>query len=434
MLFPMSDAMQDDPTTMAFEPPTMTLRPLGAAWGRDFAFHSVGLITSVIGFTLWVTAVSVTLSLLVFLIGLFVALGSFYCFRWFARLERRRAALVQDAPIPERYRDAPKGSGWFHKLKFMAKDPATWKDFTWTLLCGTVGFAFSIFVVTIWGLVLGLVTLPAWYWALPEAANIGIWEVDTLPMALLSAGIGVLLIPVAGWLVRQLTVAELALMRPLLRPSREEALAERVEVLTTTRAGAVNAQAAELQRIERDLHDGAQARLVALALNLGMAEDKFDSDPEQARELLAEARGEAKTALTELRDLARGIHPPILSDRGLAAAVTALAARSPLAVTIEADVPDRLPPAVEAAAYFVVAEALANATKHSRALRVLVRLALQDGQLVVEVADDGVGGANADGSGLLGLRRRVEALDGELHVVSPRSSGTTLHAEVPCGS
>lgn len=427
----MSAETHDDPT-MPFEPPTMTVRPFGARWGRDFAFHSVGLVTGVIGFTLWVTAVSVTLSLLIFVIGLFVALGSFYCFRWFARLERRRAALVQPGPIAERYRDAPPGSGWFERLKFMAKDPATWKDFAWTLIGGTLGWTFSMIALTLWGLVLGLVTLPAWYWALPADANVGIYEVDSLPMALLSTVIGIVLIPVVGWIVRMLTLGELAIMRPLLRPSREEQLAERVEVLTSTRAGAVDAQAAELQRIERDLHDGAQARLVALALNLGMAQDKFDSDPEQARELLAEARGDAKTALTELRDLARGIHPPILSDRGLAAAVTALAARSPLAVTIEADVPDRLPAAVEAAAYFVVAESLANATKHSRALRVLVQLRLDGDRLVVEVADDGVGGANADGSGLLGLRRRVEALDGELHVVSPRSSGTTLHAEVPC--
>ena len=157
------------------------------------------------------------------------------------------------------------------------------------------------------------------------------------------------------------------MMVPLLRPPRSEELTERVDVLTSTRAGAVDAQAAELQRIERDLHDGAQARLVALAMSLGMAEEKLSSDPEQARALLEEARGEARTALTELRDLARGIHPPILSDRGLEAAITALAARSPLAATIDADLPRRPPAAVEGAAYFVVAEALANATKHSEA-------------------------------------------------------------------
>ena len=138
----MTEQTYDEPTMPLTQ--TMRLRPLGAAtaqvWARDFVFHSVGAVTSVIGFTLWVTAVSITLSLLIFLIGLLVALGAFYCFRWFARLERRRAALVLDAPIGERYRDAPKGSGWFQKLKFMAKDPATWKDFTWCLLGGTVAF------------------------------------------------------------------------------------------------------------------------------------------------------------------------------------------------------------------------------------------------------------------------------------------------------
>ncbi|ADB52324.1 sensor histidine kinase [Conexibacter woesei] len=426
----MTDSTHDAPTL--FDPPTMTMRPLGTQWVRDFVFHSAGLVLSVVGFVLWVTAVTVSLSLAIFVIGFLAALGSFYLFRWFARIERRRAALILDEPIPEQYRDAPRGSGWFDRLKFMAKDPGTWKDFAWTFLCGTLGFGISVLALSLWGAVLSLITQPLWYWALPEPSDWGLYEVTSLPLALMTTVFGILLIPVAGWIGRGLTVAELAMMRPLLRPSRNEALEERVEVLTTTRAGAVSAQAAELQRIERDLHDGAQARLVALALNLGMAEDKFDSDPDQARELLAEARGEAKTALTELRDLARGIHPPILTDRGLEAAVTALAARSPLSVTIDAEVPERLPPAVEAAAYFVVAEALANATKHSRALRVLVRLWVEHDRLVVEVADDGVGGADDGGTGLLGLRRRVEALDGELHVVSPRSGGTTLHAEVPC--
>jgi signal transduction histidine kinase len=428
----MSTDPHDNPTMALADPPTMTLRPLGAKWARDFAFHSVGLPMSIVGFTAWVVGVSVSVSLLIVWVGLITALISFYAYRWFCRIERRRAALVLDEPIPEHYRgplDAD--SGWWGRLKAAAKDPATWKDFAWTGLCGVLGFVISMLALTAWGTVAALITLPLWFWALPEPVSIGI-DLDTLPLALLATLVGVALIPVAGWIVRGLTVAELAMMVPLLRPNREKQLAERVEVLTETRAGAINAQAAELQRIERDLHDGAQARLVALALNLGMAEDKFDSDPEQARELLAEARGEARTALVELRDLARGIHPPILSDRGLEAAVTALAARSPLAVTIEADVPDRLPPAVEAAAYFVVAEALANATKHSRALRVLVRLQRKGDRLVVEVVDDGIGGADPQGAGLVGLRRRVAALDGELVVVSPKSSGTTLHAEVPC--
>ena len=379
-------------------------------WGRDFLFHLAGLATSIIGFTLWVTGVSVTLGLAITVVGLLSALVFFWCFRWFARLERHRAAIVLGTPILERYRRGDPDASWFARLRAAAADPATWKDFAWTIVCGILGFALSVAVISLWGSVLYLISLPIWYWAPNPPPTFGIVDVDTLGKAFAAAGLGVLLIPVCGLLVRGLTRIELAAMVPLLRPPRGEELAERVDVLTTTRAGAVDAQAAELQRIERDLHDGAQAR-----------------------ELLAEARGEARTALTELRDLARGIHPPILADRGLEAAITSIAARSPLAVTIEADLPQRPPAAVEAAAYFVVAEALANATKHSGARTLLVRLALRDGVLVVEVADDGRGGADPQGSGLLGLRRRVEALDGTLSVVSPPGGGTTLHAELPAG-
>jgi signal transduction histidine kinase len=403
-------------------------------WARDFAFHCAGLVTSVAGFTLWVTGVSVTASLAITVVGLLSALVFFWLFRWFARIERRRAALVLGERIPERYRRGEPGASWFARLRAAAADPATWKDFAWTGICGVLGFAFAVVVLSRWGSVLYLISLPLWYWAPKPPTSFGFTDVDTLPKALAAAGAGLLLIPVCGLIVRGLTRLELAAMVPLLRPPRGEELAERVDVLTTTRAGAVEAQAAELQRIERDLHDGAQARLVALAMSLGMAEEKLDSDPAQARELLTEARGEARTALTELRDLARGIHPPILADRGLEAAITSIAARSPLAVSIEAELPSRPPAAVEGAAYFVVAEALANATKHSGARSVLVRFVLRDAVLVVEVADDGRGDADPHGSGLLGLQRRVEALDGTLSVVSPPGGGTTLHAALPAGS
>ncbi|MGB2711453.1 MAG: sensor domain-containing protein, partial [Conexibacter sp.] len=292
-----------------------------ARWARDAAFHLAGLLTSVLGFTLWVTGVS-SLPLALTILGLIVTLGMLYAYRWFARLERQRAAIVLGAAIPERYRRAAPGSSWFAQLRVAAKDRATWKDFAWTGICGVLGFAISVTVLSLWASLLYLLTLPLWYWAPSHPMELGLFAVDSLPLALAAAGSGLVLLPVCGWIVRALTVAELWMMVPLLRPSREQELAERVEVLTSTRAGAVDAQAAELQRIERDLHDGAQARLVALAMNLGMAEEKLASDPAQARELLAEARGEAKTALQELRDLARGIHPPILTDRGLEAAIT----------------------------------------------------------------------------------------------------------------
>ncbi|HET8752676.1 MAG TPA: sensor domain-containing protein [Gaiellaceae bacterium] len=208
----------------------------------------------------------------------------------------------------------------------------------------------------------------------------------------------------------------------------------RISELEETRAGAVDQQESELERIERDLHDGAQARLVALGMSLGMAEQKLATDPVAAQELLAEARKGTREALEELRSLARGIHPPVLADRGLEAAISALADRTPLQVNIAVDLPRRPPRAVETAAYFVAAEALANAGKHAGATNVYIAVREDAGELAVEVVDDGTGGADAAGNGLSGLARRVEALDGRLDVISPAGGPTTIRAVMPCGS
>jgi signal transduction histidine kinase len=220
----------------------------------------------------------------------------------------------------------------------------------------------------------------------------------------------------------------------VVRTTRRDRLARRVETLESTRLGAVEEQDAELRRIERDLHDGAQARLVALGLSLGMAEQKFRTDPEEAEKLVAEARAGVAEALSELRDLARGIHPPVLADRGIGAALDTLADRSPLPTTVRVDLDQRPPARVETAAYFVAAEALANAAKHSGAKQVEISVGQRDGMLAVEITDDGEGGADPAGSGLSGLRRRVEALDGKLTVESPAGGPTTIRAELPCGS
>ena len=210
-------------------------------------------------------------------------------------------------------------------------------------------------------------------------------------------------------------------------------LQERIDTLETTRAGAIDAQEAELRRIERDLHDGAQARLVGLGMTIGLAEQRLDTDPEGARRLLVEAKGGAHEALAELRDLARGIRPPVLQDRGLVAAIGELAVRSPLDVQVHTDVSD-LPPAVESAAYFTVAESLTNATKHAEPTRIDVDVHRDGRVLVVEVRDDGNGGADPEGSGLRGLRARIEALDGTFRVTSPTGGPTTVRGEIPCGS
>ena len=212
---------------------------------------------------------------------------------------------------------------------------------------------------------------------------------------------------------------------------RREAL-ERIDVLETTRAGAVDAAEGELRRIERDLHDGAQARLVALGMSLGLAEQRLADDPDGARHLLAEARAGAEEALRELRDLARGIHPPVLTDRGLEAALAALVARSPLPVRVDVDLPERPAATLETTAYFVAAEALANASKHAAATVVAITIGRRNGDLVVRVEDDGRGGADADGRGLSGLTRRVEALDGSVRVESPAGGPTIVEAVLPC--
>jgi signal transduction histidine kinase len=215
---------------------------------------------------------------------------------------------------------------------------------------------------------------------------------------------------------------------------REQQLEERVDELTRTRAGAVDVQAAELRRIERDLHDGAQSRLVALSMQIGRAEERLASKgaEEGDLELLKQAREEATAAISELRDLARGISPPVLADRGLPAAVTSLAERSGGHVAVQTELDRRLPPAVENAAYFVVAESLTNALKHAPGAQVQVAISHAADELSIVVSDRGPGGADPDGSGITGLRKRVEALDGTLSLMSPAGHGTTVSATLPC--
>jgi signal transduction histidine kinase len=274
----------------------------------------------------------------------------------------------------------------------------------------------------------GSIVLPAWWWAMPGDAHYLGLTIDTWQENVLAVAIGLALIPISISVQRGLALSQAHIARWLLAPS----LAARVERLTETRAGAVDVAAAELRRIERDLHDGAQARLVALAMDLGMAEERFDRDPEGARELVGEAREEARRALAELRDLARGIRPSLLTERGLGHAVAALAGRSPVPARARVDIDRRPPAAVETAAWFVVSEALANTAKHSGATRATVWLTMRGSDLHVEVVDDGHGGANPAGAGLHGLTQRVEALDGTLEIDSPPGGPTMVRAVIPC--
>jgi signal transduction histidine kinase len=312
----------------------------------------------------------------------------------------------------------------------------------------------------LWALAGGGYFWPVWVWfglAIPVAVHAALrWALGLAPagvravailgsLSLILAGVHVSIWALTGggffWPVFPMlitgsvtTVVALVVFRDRLWPSEREAeLSVRVDQLTRTRRGALDVQAAELRRIERDLHDGAQARLVALSMKLGRAEERLEDRPEIAG-LVREARGDASAAIAELRDLARGIAPPVLADRGLAAAVEALGRRSAITVTVEAALAARTLPVVETAAYFVVAESLTNAAKHARGATALVTLFQRDGHLVIDVTDDGPGGADPAGSGLTGLRHRVEALDGSLTVTSPPGEGTTIHAELPCES
>ena len=229
-----------------------------------------------------------------------------------------------------------------------------------------------------------------------------------------------------------LAIHALVVYRDRLGPTQRE-LTERVDELTRTRRGALDVQAAELRRIERDLHDGAQARLVSLSMLVGRAEEQLADRPEVAA-LVRRAREEASAAIGELRDLARGIAPPVLADRGLNAAVQALGVRAPMPVAVEVPDERRPPPVVETAAYFVVAEALTNVAKHAGGAPARVVVSRTPRRLVVEVTDEGPGGADPAGGGLTGLRHRVEAIDGTLRVTSPAGGPTTIRAELPCAS
>jgi signal transduction histidine kinase len=425
------------PMTAAAAPTTVQRRPTwlrypisGQLW-RDAGYLVVTLVMSIVSYAALVAGLSASLSLAPFVVGVPVALGAFMVYRGLAELERRRAALVLGARIPGAYR-RPEQAGLMARIKTTFRDPQSWRDLLWTAFDGTIGFGFGVLAVTVWGVVIGSLVLPAWWWSLPDggADLYGLFAIHSTGQAFIGTAIGVALIVPAAWLTRGLALGHANVARALLRPGS----GARVEQLTESRAGAVDAAHEELQRIERDLHDGAQARLVALAMDLGMAERKIGDDPEAGRELIGEAREQALHALGELRELVRGIGPSILRDRGLEAAIASLAVGRSQPVDIDVDVGDPRPTAtVEAAAYFVVAESLANAAKHSQASRVSVRVWRDAAALVVECADDGRGGADAAaGSGLSGLAKRVAALDGQLIVTSPPGGPTRVRAEIPC--
>ena len=400
------------------------------------------LLSMFVGLT-WhvILAVGLTVGVgtLIIWVGVFVLALTLLAWRGGAWLERRWVGAMLGVHIPDPYRPLPDGSLW-RRARVLASDPATWKDLAYLVVLFPLGLIWFVVTTTVWTLALGLLTAPLWYW-IPADGGIALFEngvranlvLDTLPEAILAGVAGAALCVAAAWVVKGMAIAHGAVALALLGPSQNQ-LQARVEALQTSRDRAVDSAEAERRRIERDLHDGAQQRLVALAMDLGMARAKLETDPAAATALVGEAHEEAKRALAELRDLARGIHPAVLADRGLDAAISALAARSPVPVGIDVAT-GRLPDPVESAAYFVVAEALTNAAKHAQAAEISVRITRHRDLLIVEVIDDGAGGADpARGTGLRGLADRVAAVDGHLTVTSPPGGPTVIRAELPCGS
>ncbi|GAB3908132.1 sensor histidine kinase [Kibdelosporangium lantanae] len=398
-------------------------------WGKSFVYLAVAGFTALLAIPMLVALPLTVMSVMFAGLGFVLFPLAVLVIRAWTDVHRRLVGLVLDEPVPSAFR-VPTG-GVMQRVRQVVTDSNTWRDIVWLVVNGFVGFAFGVF-----GMVIVLFTaLSTWavffWWTLTpdDAIRVVDTPIDTwgmavlvgVPCAVLGFGMTVYLVPV-------LARTHAVMSKILLSPSKLEA---RVEELTETRAGAVDAHEAELRRIERDLHDGTQARLVSIAMRLGVAEKTMPAD-DPAANLVREAREGAEEAMGELRDMIRTMYPPILSDRGLSGALTALGARCPVPVGVEVGDMPPVPPAVEAAAYYVVAEALTNVAKHSQATRASVRVTY-DGAVMIMVADNGFGGVDEDrGTGVLGMRRRVAALDGTLTVDSPSGGPTVISVEVPC--
>lgn len=403
--------------------------PLGLVWFIVLiVLLSAGLLLTIV----WVGLPILALAMLVCVLG--------------TGVERWRLAALLGTRLPSPYRPLPRGSV-LARLRFRAADPALWRGLLYLILLLPIGLV-ELVVVFVVAFSVVLISYPLWLWTLPEGQGIvwsGVFLADTASEALLVGLVGLVLMAASAAFVLQVSQAHAALGRLLLK---RDGLDERVEFLTEGRSKAVEAAIVERRRIERDLHDGAQQRLVSLAMALGMARQKLEygpgaaGDPEVARatELVGEAHEEAKRALAEIRDLIRGIHPAVLTDRGLDAAISALAGRSSVPTSVEVELDERLPEAAEITAYFVITEALANVAKHSGASEASVSVRRERGAwsgehpedlLVVEVEDDGGGGADPTGTGLTGLADRALVLDGRLTLESPAGGPTRVRVELP---
>ncbi|MFH8408904.1 sensor histidine kinase [Streptomyces sp. NPDC018019] len=404
------------------------------AMGRGLTMFFLGLLAV---FLAWFAIVGMSLTLLGF--GLFLVPGLVAALRWSASTQRRLTANT-GVPVAEPYGPAPRTEGgWkgaWRKCEAIFTDSATWRDMLWAQCAVTITGLFAIvpfamLVHGLFGMLLPLIWEPVieawdgtWYMFVPVRSQDAAW---------IAGGLGLVEIPVGLLIAPYVLRLHARITHSLLAPTAKARMGRRVEHLSRTRTDVVDSSAAEIRRIERDLHDGAQARLLAMGMKLGAAESLLDENPEAVRALLAETRDASVRALEELRDLVRGIHPPVLADRGLVDAVRSLALESRLQVQVTANLPARPEPAVESAAYFAVCELLANATKHSGARRVLIDIQYRANALTMSVTDDGNGGAGLEsGTGLQGVQRRLAAFDGTLGISSPVGGPTTVSLQIPC--
>lgn len=409
------------------------VRSAALAAARGLALAVLSLAGSVTLFVLAVVSIALTV------IGVGVYTTPFVLTAVRRHADRRRLLAVEwsGVRIPVPYRTVPPGAGPVARCALMLKDPATWRDLQWLLVDMTVGFVISIVAAALMFYPVEGVVLAAGLWRVyrDDAYWYGFVPVDSQATALAALALGIVLFHVAMWAGEPLLRLHFVIARSLLAPTQEQELALRIDRLTETRHEAVDTAAAELRRIERDLHDGAQARLVAMGMNLGTIEALIEKDPAQAKQMLAMARASSAEALTELRDLVRGIHPPVLAERGLGEAVKALALRMPVRSEVSVELTGRADAPVESAAYFAVGEALTNAVKHAGAERLWVDLHHAEGMLRISVTDNGKGGAvvgSGSGSGLSGIERRLGTFDGVLAVSSPAGGPTMVTMEIPC--
>jgi len=420
---------------------TCVLRELFRPW-RDvqtwwgLVHLSLDLFIGVGTFTALVTLLALSVSLLiVFPLAVPCIWGLFIVGRLIGHVERSRHEVLLGVelgdPVPPLV-----GGTWWARLWERVRSGARWREIGYGLLRFPLGVLTSLAVLLVWCGSAALVALPLYVGGLPGGtAKFWLFEVGPGAAAWACTLVGVVGLALAApWFTVSLVRLDCAAARLLLGTDPNAELDERVTRLETSRMAAVDSAEAERRRIERDLHDGAQARLVALAVDLGRARDRLErrGGDDDATTLVADAHEKAKLALAELRDLARGILPSVLTDRGLDAALSALAAACPVPVTLESDLPVRPSPRIEAAAYFVLSELLANVARHSEATRVDVRIARDGERLVLEVTDDGVGGADPSrGTGLAGLAGRVEAVDGTFSLDSPVGGPTRLRIDLP---